>query len=61
MYKKELLKIDDDIIVNVENVNINDKDSRIIVLGKLLNIANDNDKLKGYDKDKENINTIEEY
>ena len=60
-YNNNLLKLDDDIIVNIENININDKDTRILVLGKLLNIANENDIKLGYDNENTDILEYEEY
>ena len=60
-YSNNLLKLEDDIIINIENVNINDKDTRILVLGKLLNIANENDIKLGYENENTDISEYEEY
>lgn len=60
-YSNNLLKLEDDIIINIENININDKDTRILVLGKLINIANENDTKIGYDIENIDITEYEEY
>ena len=59
-YSNNLLKLEDDIIINIENININDKDTRILVLGKLINIANENDTKIGYDIENIDITEYEE-
>ena len=61
-YKQNSLKLNDHIICQIENTNINDKDSRIIVLAKLINMATEEESKLAYDnEDIEITNTYEEY